>query len=257
MPVKTKGWHSWLVYMRFRNSYEAFFKFHLPLIFLFSLVLLLSLFLMAKLNYSFFAVLGIQLCLWLLCFLFLYAGFFRQRNKYLSCFGQNAYRLAAWRFLLPYGAFFLAALTWPLWAFRQKVQLNFPLFVPGIFFIVLGLLVIKKTLNALGIERLIYVYAYFPENKCLVKSGICAFLRHPAYSAWIYFNCGFFCLRGSFPLLISALLNLAALAFIAKKEESQITKDFPEDYLLYQKQVPAFFPRNPFSFLLFLLGLKK
>ncbi len=82
----------------------------------------------------------------------------------------------------------------------------------------------NKTVAAFGIDRLIYVYSYFPEAAPLVKSEICGFIRHPAYASWIYLGCGFFLIRGSLASLVCFLFNFLAIVFLSLKEEEEIIR---------------------------------
>lgn len=252
--VLGESFRRWQGYMQFKSRGEAFVWFHRPLFILFGLLILLSAKLILLARYSLFACSAVNIFLWMCSFAFLYAGFIRKRNSYLCRFGKAAYKQAAMQFLLPYGAFWLSTTTMPLWVPGKRVFDLFPTAIPGVIFVVLGILLIRKTAFSLGIDRLIYVYSYYPQDAPLVKSKVFEFIRHPAYTAWLCLGLGFFFIRGSLSSLACFVLNFAAIIILIRHEERDIIGNFKEDYHAYQRNVPCIFSNKPLAFLRFLFS---
>lgn len=81
------------------------------------------------------------------------------------------------------------------------------------------------------------------ENR-LVTDGLYAYVRHPQYTGL------FIALFGEgvvhWPTLFSiGLFPVIVLVYtwLARREEQQVLKQFGEEYLVYQQQVPMFIPR--------------
>jgi len=247
-----EGFKRWLKYMQFKSAPEAFLRFHLPLVILLIAIISLSLAGVALGKKDILACLVLSICLWLACFSFLRIGFMGNRDKYLKRFGKIAYKIAAYKFMLPYGALWLSCVTMPLWIPGERILKLFPFSLLGLFFLAVAFFLLGKTQSAFGIDRLIFVYSYYPKEAALVKSKICEFIRHPAYTAWIYFGIGFFLIRGSLNSLVILSLNFLAISLLSRMEESDIIQDSKEDYLAYKSNVPCFLPKRPFAFLAFL-----
>jgi protein-S-isoprenylcysteine O-methyltransferase Ste14 len=251
-----QGFKRWLEYMQFKSSSEAFLKFHLPLVLLFVSVISCSLIGIAFSKKDLLASFVLSICLWLIGLSLLRLGFMGNRDKYLKRFGRLAYKIAAYKFMLPYGALWLSCVTMPLWIPGERVLKVVPFSLFGIFFIAVALFLLAKTKAASGIDRLIFVYSYYPDDAALVKSKIYEFIRHPAYAAWIYFGIGFFLIRGSLNSLVILGMNFLAISLLAWMEEADIIHDSKEDYRLYKNNVPSFLPKRPFAFFSFLLQMR-
>jgi len=253
VPINNQdGFKRWQGYMDFKSTKEAFLKFHLPLLVAFICIVSAAVASILLSRHSLLACLMISACLWLGCLLFLRLGFIGKRDGYIRQFGKAAYKIAAYRFLLPYGVFWLAAVTMPLWAPGERVLKLFPSSILSLAIIVATIFLMHKILIAFGMDRLIYLYTYFPQDATLVKLKIFEFIRHPAYAAWVYFGIGFFLIRGSFASLLCLVINFVAISIIIKAEEGDIIRDFKEDYRVYQGSVPCFFPKRPLAFVKFL-----
>ncbi|MDD5236728.1 MAG: methyltransferase [Candidatus Omnitrophica bacterium] len=249
---KQAAFRRWQDSMQFKSSPEALFKYHLPVLAVFISIVCSACIVIFANKQSVLSCVVVDVCLWLASFLFLRLGFVGKRDDYLKQHGRAAYRVAAFKFLLPYGALWLAAVTMPLWAPGERAIRLFPFSIIGLVVLVAGFFLMRKILNVFGIDRLIYLYTYFPEDATIVKLEIFEFIRHPAYAAWIYFGAAFFLIRGSWASLLCLAINFIAIYIVARAEEGDIIKDFKGDYYAYQNSVPCFFPKRPLAFVKFI-----
>ena len=243
----------WADYMQFKSLTEACLKFELPITIISILVMFFSSVLVILSKQFILTALVIIVCLWSACFLLAKLGFIGKREKYLKQFGKAAYRVAAFRFLLPYAALWWSAASMPLWVPGERILRVIPFSIFGAIFLVVLLLLTLKIQAVFGMDRLSFAYSYFPQEARLVKSQIFEFVRHPVYTGWIYFGIGFFLIRGSLTSLVSVIVNIIAITILAREEEKDIMKYFKEDYLAYKNRVPRFFSKRPIAFLKFLL----
>jgi protein-S-isoprenylcysteine O-methyltransferase Ste14 len=89
----------------------------------------------------------------------------------------------------------------------------------------------------------------FKEIRCtyrikdLVISGIYSKTRNPVYLAFMLIIAGIALLTRELLALAWALVSVAVLYYLAKKEENDLEKAFGDEYLKYKKRVPMFLPR--------------
>ena len=84
---------------------------------------------------------------------------------------------------------------------------------------------------------------YKSEGKHLVTAGIYSHIRHPQYAGLFLITHGFLI---QWPTLITLILwpfLIFAYYRLAKREEADVAKQFPEEFAAYKAAVPAFFPR--------------
>ena len=84
---------------------------------------------------------------------------------------------------------------------------------------------------------------YKSEGKHLVTDGIYSQIRHPQYVGLFLITVGFLI---QWPTLITLILwpfLIFAYYRLAKREEADVAKQFPEEFAAYKAAVPAFFPR--------------
>jgi protein-S-isoprenylcysteine O-methyltransferase Ste14 len=126
----------------------------------------------------------------------------------------------------------------------------------GIMLLIIGFLMVIRSLQVFGFDYLTVVYLYFPEESEIKESEIYSILRHPVYAAAIVISLG------------GAIFNLTIFSFVFFAcflagfyihiyfvEERELIDRFGDSYVEYRKNVPAFFinPRNLRKFLKFLL----
>jgi protein-S-isoprenylcysteine O-methyltransferase Ste14 len=89
----------------------------------------------------------------------------------------------------------------------------------------------------------------FKEIRCtyriknLVRSGIYSKTRNPVYLAFMLITAGIALLSRGLLALAWALVSVAVLYYLAKKEENDLEKTFGDEYMKYKKRVPMFLPR--------------
>ena len=89
----------------------------------------------------------------------------------------------------------------------------------------------------------------FKEIRCtytirnLVMSGIYSKTRNPVYLAFMLIVAGIALLSRRELAFAWALVSVAVLYYLAKKEENDLEKAFGDEYLKYKKRVPMFLPR--------------
>jgi protein-S-isoprenylcysteine O-methyltransferase Ste14 len=77
----------------------------------------------------------------------------------------------------------------------------------------------------------------------IVTTGVYSVVRHPQYLGGLLAHIGFsFLLSGLYSLLSTPLI-IAVVYLISKKEETELTKEFGEEYLDYKRQTPMLLPR--------------
>lgn len=79
------------------------------------------------------------------------------------------------------------------------------------------------------------------ESPELVTSGPYAYVRHPIYAGVSFALLGL-TLVGGFPWLIVFLVTFAYFFYSAKREEQNMTKDFPKEYPKYMKYTKMLIP---------------
>jgi len=126
----------------------------------------------------------------------------------------------------------------------------------GIIFLVLGFLMSARALQVFGMDYMVVLYLYFPEESKIQQNEIYSVLRHPTYAGAILI-----CLGGAF--FTFTLLSFAAFViFLAGfyihvyVEEKELIARFGESYSSYRKKVPAFFvsPKSLGTLFRFLIG---
>jgi protein-S-isoprenylcysteine O-methyltransferase Ste14 len=107
---------------------------------------------------------------------------------------------------------------------------------------------------ATGVAFLLHAFALFALHRgtpapvaptqTLVVAGVYRFVRNPMYLAVLTIILGQALLFGSWPLVLYAVIVLAAvLAFVKGYEEPTLTSTYGEQYLDYRRNVPGWWPR--------------
>lgn len=79
-------------------------------------------------------------------------------------------------------------------------------------------------------------------NGELVTNGIYKYVRHPQYTGFTLMIVGFLIQWPTIITLIMAPILLIMYKKLSQKEEAVMIENFGEDYKVYSKKVPAFFP---------------
>lgn len=187
----------------------------------------------------------VQIFAELIWFLLMYLGFYRWRDFYRKKYGERAYQQIAIRYFLPGGSLMFAGILRAIWVIGPGME-----FVPevlrwivGLYLLLIGLLLERKGIQSLRIDRVTLVYTVFPERGEQVQSQLYEYLRHPLYSAMARLSLGLALLSGTLPGLLCAFVFGLKLFILSKLEEKELIQRFGESYKEYMKKVPAFFPK--------------
>ena len=77
----------------------------------------------------------------------------------------------------------------------------------------------------------------------IVTTGVYSIVRHPQYLGGLLAHIGFSFLLSGLYSLISTPLIVTLVYMISRKEESELTKEFGQEYLEYKKKTPMLLPR--------------
>jgi protein-S-isoprenylcysteine O-methyltransferase Ste14 len=178
---------------------------------------------------------------------FLLYLFIRYRNDFKARFGPLAYSKAVRWFGFPGVAIIAAVVAY----IRSIPGPEIPhygsynvLMVLGWVLIAMGLLLFLRTLVTFGLDYLIMLYVYFPEESQLVDHKIYNILRHPAYTAAQCLAFGLALLNGNwFALACALIFALGLWGWVRLVEEKELIERFGPSYIEYRRRVPAFWPR--------------
>ncbi|MHA1768987.1 MAG: methyltransferase family protein [Candidatus Thorarchaeota archaeon] len=102
-----------------------------------------------------------------------------------------------------------------------------------------GLLLIRSALTTFGIDYMIVIYLYFPEESQIQRHEIYSVIRHPAYFAGVVMA-----LAGSLSQLSVYSFAFLAIVYLTFKihlryEEGELLERFGDSYREYMTQVPG------------------
>jgi len=184
--------------------------------------------------------------------------FFTQRSRFKQQFGQGAYSAAFVRFVVPGLGIIVASIAHLAYMAGPEVPDLWwtpMLRAAGWLLLAAGLTLWLRAIASLGIDTLVLLYVYVPEEGHMASSSIYALIRHPVYSAALNMGAGLALIHANwYALLVVPVLNLFFFGWIRLAEEPDLVVRFP-DYLEYRKRVPAFlpWPRDLPRFLRFLI----
>jgi protein-S-isoprenylcysteine O-methyltransferase Ste14 len=182
----------------------------------------------------------------LLGFLLL-AMFFRQKTRLRERYGEKAYPIAFGRFILT-GLPFIFATTAHI-AYMPGPDLptgwwTLAIILLGWYFAIAGATLWLRAIFALGVDNLVMLYVYHPEESRVVDSSIYAIIRHPVYAGVIRLALGLALLNTNwFALTFAVLLWMGLTVWIGFIEERELTERFGKGYGEYRQKTPAFWPK--------------
>jgi len=77
----------------------------------------------------------------------------------------------------------------------------------------------------------------------VVTTGVYSIVRHPQYLGGIFAHIGTSFLLSALCSLLVTPLIIAIIYVIAKKEETELIREFGEEYNRYKKRVPMLIPK--------------
>lgn len=77
----------------------------------------------------------------------------------------------------------------------------------------------------------------------IVTTGVYSIVRHPQYLGGLLAHIGFSFLWSGLYSLLSTPVVVAVVYLISRKEETELTKEFGQEYLNYKKKTPILLPK--------------
>ncbi|MFW9847055.1 MAG: methyltransferase family protein, partial [Candidatus Thorarchaeota archaeon] len=123
-------------------------------------------------------------------------------------------------------------------------------------FLLLGLMTIRSAFLTFGVDYMMVIYLYFPEESEIQQREIYSILRHPTYFAGVLLGISALFFRMSiYSIIFFVLIYLTFRAQISV-EEKELVERFGNGYSEYMKKVPGLRvrPRDFGAYARFLLG---
>lgn len=118
----------------------------------------------------------------------------------------------------------------------------FSKFLVAMILLAIGLLMAVRAVQVFGIDYMVVLYLYFPEESQPQQNEIYSVLRHPAYSsALIVCLSGAFFTFTIFSFITYILLFAGFYLHIHFVEEKELIQRFGDSYKTYRRRIPAFF----------------
>jgi protein-S-isoprenylcysteine O-methyltransferase Ste14 len=173
--------------------------------------------------------------------------YFWRRKEYKTQWGDDAYRRAFTRHIVPGLPFIFAAIAHTGYMPGDRVPLGW--FTPlvsiiALYFIVTGFITWARAGKLFGADNALMLYVYFPAESRKVESSLYSLIRHPMYSGAMRVGLALGLWRGTIGSIIFGLLVPVGLwCWITFVEEPELLERFGAGYADYRQRVSAFFPR--------------
>ena len=106
-----------------------------------------------------------------------------------------------------------------------------PLFIVGAWFGIKG--VVQTSLRVAETHR----------AERVVVAGVYSIVRHPQYFGGVIAHIGFSVFLSALYSLLATPFVIAVIYVVSRKEESELIREFGEEYTNYKKRVPMIFPK--------------
>jgi len=173
--------------------------------------------------------------------------FVQHRNDFKARFGPLAYSQASSRLGFPGVTIIAAAVARIRTIPGPEISHHWwtiVLLVLGWGLIAGGTLLALRTVQTFGLDYLVMLYVYFPEESQLVDHKIYTIMRHPAYAALQRIAFGLALLNGNwFAVACALIFALGLWGWVRLVEERELIERFGPAYVEYRQRVPAFWPR--------------
>ncbi len=185
--------------------------------------------------------------------------FYSQKRIFEQKYGSLAYRNAFARFCIPGLGIIYASLAHLIYIPGPEIPnlwWKIILTILGWYFLLVGLILLYRTVISIGWDYLAMLYVYFPEEGRLLDTNIYGILRHPICAGLLDLGIGLALISGNwYALLVAALLPLGFTGWVRLVEEKELLQRFGVEYDEYRKKTPAFWakPRDLYKFARFLL----
>jgi protein-S-isoprenylcysteine O-methyltransferase Ste14 len=181
----------------------------------------------------------------LLGFLLL-AVFFRQKTRLRKRHGKKAYPVAFGRFVLTGLPFIFASIAHIAYMPGPDLPVGWwtlAIILLGWYLSIAGATLWLRSILAFGVDNLVMLYVYHPEESRVVDSSIYAVIRHPVYAGVIRLGLGLALLNNNwFALTCAILLWMGLTIWIGFIEEKELIERFGQGYVEYRQKTPAFWP---------------
>jgi protein-S-isoprenylcysteine O-methyltransferase Ste14 len=141
----------------------------------------------------------------------------------------------------------------PMIGVPSEIDIIIRLILFGLF-LVIGLLLVRSSISTFGLDYMVVVYLYFPEESEIQENEIYSVVRHPAYLAGVILGIAALFLRFSVYSIVFCLIVYILFKLHLRTEEAELVERFGDGFIEYMEKVPAFFvsPRNYGKFFRFL-----
>ncbi len=155
--------------------------------------------------------------------------------------------VSGWGFFLFWFGIWFSPQTRFAIPMSQELLIRLPLLnttIPLLHLIVfIPLFVVGAWLGIKGVTETTLKVAETHRPVRIVTTGVYSIVRHPQYLGGLLAHIGFSFLLSELYSLLSTPLIVALVYLISRKEETELTKEFGEEYLDYKRKTPMLLPR--------------
>jgi protein-S-isoprenylcysteine O-methyltransferase Ste14 len=126
----------------------------------------------------------------------------------------------------------------PLLGIPSEIDVLLRLILSGVA-VILGLLVIRSAILTFGIDYMMVVYLYFPEESEVQNHEIYSVVRHPTYMGGVILAVAAMIFRCSVYSILLGIIGFLIFRVHLFREEAELLDRFGEGYGDYMKNVPA------------------
>jgi len=130
----------------------------------------------------------------------------------------------------------------PFFGIAPEIEIWIRIVISGIL-LLLGMLTVRSAFFTFGIDYMMVLYLYFPEESEIQEHEIYSVIRHPTYLGGILFGAAGLFFRFSVYSILTGLALFLVFRLQIWKEEKELVERFGEGYVEYRKKVPALFIR--------------
>jgi protein-S-isoprenylcysteine O-methyltransferase Ste14 len=113
----------------------------------------------------------------------------------------------------------------------------------GGFFLLVGMLIVRSSILTFGIDYMVVLYLYFPEESEVQEHDIYSIVRHPAYMSGVIMAGAAMFFRCSVYSALFFLVVYLVFKIHLRREEAELIERFGEGYEQYRKRVPGLYVR--------------
>ena len=141
----------------------------------------------------------------------------------------------------------------PLFGIPSEIDIIFRLAMSGIITLI-AMLLVRSAIQTFGIDYMVVLYLYFPEESEIQEHEIYSVLRHPTYLAAFLFGVAALFFRFSVYSIVLCFIAYLVFRIHIVREERELVERFGDGYREYKEKVPALLvrPRNLGVFFRFL-----